>query len=212
MRILRPTIENRQTGIQALVGIDASAHEHFSGEETRRGKVPSTVIDEAVDVLIARLEWADWFRDEADHLRNELPPGLAPAIEHIGSTSVVGLDAKPIIDIMVAIAEPARIAEFVERLERLGYENLGEAGIPGRWALRRRGERQYNIAVIGWNGERWRTNLLVRDYLRANPEIGRDYAEEKWRALREGATSLLSYSEHKRSAIEAVVEKCLAAC
>ena len=127
-------------------------------------------------------------------------------IQHIGSTAVPGLDAKPIVDLMVGIGEPGRIAEVVERLERLGYESLGEAGVPGRWALRKRDVAQpSNIAIVAYEGEWWKLNLAVRDFLRANAEAARNYALAKWHAVSNGADMLLAYSEAKRAMIEMIV-------
>ena len=149
---------------------------------------------------------ADWFQQEAARLRTRCPADLVPEIQHIGSTAVPGLDAKPIVDLMVGIVEPGRIAEVVERLERLGYESLGEAGVPGRWALRKRDVAQpSNIAIVAYDGEWWKLNLAVRDYLRANAEAARNYASAKWHAVNSGADMLLAYSEAKRAIIEMIV-------
>ena len=132
--------------------------------------------------------WPEWFQREAARLRSALPGDLVPEIRHIGSTAVPGLDAKPIVDLMVGIVEPGRIAEVVERLERLGYESLGEAGVPGRWALRKRDVAQpSNIAIVAYEGEWWKLNLAVRDYLRANAEsspglrLGEMACRQRWR-------------------------------
>ena len=141
-------------------------------------------------------------------LRNALPGDLVPDIQHIGSTAVLGLTAKPIVDLMAGIFEPGQIAEVVERLERLGYESLGEAGVPSRWALRRRDVAQSsNIAIVAYQGEWWKLNLAVRDYLRGNAEAVRAYASAKWHAVSGGADMLLAYSDAKRVMIEKIVAK-----
>ena len=142
---------------------------------------------------------------EAARLRSALPGDLVPDIQHIGSTAVPGLDAKPIVDLMVGIGEPGRIADVVERLERLGYESLGEAGVPGRWALRKRDVAQSsNIAIVAHDGEWWMLNLAVRDFLRANADAARNYASAKWHAVSNGADMLLAYSDAKRGVIERI--------
>jgi GrpB-like predicted nucleotidyltransferase (UPF0157 family) len=131
-----------------LSRVDALAHAAFASLEARLGRVPSALIDEAVEILPADTAWPDLFAAEAARLRPALPPVLLPAIEHIGSTSVPGLDAKPIIDIMPGIARPERIEELVPILEGLGYESLGTAGVPGRWSLRRRtADGSFNISL-----------------------------------------------------------------
>ena len=172
---------------------------------------PVAVLDERITVCTADPSWPTWFQQEAARLRSALPGHLVPEIGHIGSTGVPGLDAKPIVDLMVGIGEPGRIAELVERLERLGYESLGEAGVPGRWALRKRDAAQPgNIAIVAYEGEWWQLNLAVRDFLRADPEAARNYASAKWHAVSHGADMSLAYSEAKRAIIEMIVaEVCL---
>ena len=119
-----------------------------------RKPIPGAVLDERIAVCKADPAWPTWFQRETVRLQSALPGELVPEIQHIGSTAVPGLDAKPIVDLMVGIFEPGRIAEVVERLERLGYESLGEAGVPGRWALRKRDVAQpSNIAIVAYQGE-----------------------------------------------------------
>jgi len=94
---------------------------------------------------------------------------------------------------------------LVERLERLGYESLGEAGVAGRWALRKRDVAQSsNIAIVAHDGEWWMLNLAVRDFLRANADAARNYASAKWHAVSNGADLLLAYSDAKRVVIERI--------
>jgi GrpB-like predicted nucleotidyltransferase (UPF0157 family) len=164
-----------------LTGADREAHEALAAEEARRGKVPSSVIDETITVELASHRWTSCYAAEACRLREVLPVDLVPALEHIGSTSVQGLDAKPIIDIMAGISDPHRIAEMADILGSLSYESLGEAGVPGRWAFRYRADpRAFNISVVAWDGERWRVNLAVRDHLRNDPVATQQYAAAKW--------------------------------
>lgn len=189
-----------------MQGLDAAAHEAFVLFGESRKPISHAVLDERITVCAADPAWPNWFQQEAARLRSALPGDLVPDIQHIGSTAVPGLDAKPIVDLMVGIGEPGRIAEAVERLERLGYESLGEAGVPGRWALRKRGTAQpCNIAIVAHEGEWWMLNLAVRDLLRANAEAARNYASAKWHAINSGADMLLAYSEAKRAIIEMIV-------
>jgi len=188
-----------------MQGLDAAAHEAFVLFGESREPTPRAVLDERITVCAADPAWPSWFQLEAARLRSALPGDLVPDIQHIGSTAVPGLDAKPIVDLMVGIGEPGRIADLVERLERLGYESLGEAGVPGRWALRKRGAAQpCNIAIVAHEGEWWMLNLAVRDFLRANAEAARNYASAKWHAVSNGADMLLAYSDAKRVVIERI--------
>jgi len=191
-----------------MQGPDAAAHEAFVLFDESSKPRSRAVLDERIMVCPADPSWPSWFLQETARLRSALPGDLIPEIQHIGSTAVPGLDAKPIVDLMVGIGEPGRIAEVVERLERLGYESLGEAGVPGRWALRKRDVAQpSNIAIVAYEGEWWQLNLAVRDFLRVNAEAARDYASAKWHAVRNGADMLLAYSEVKRAIVELIVAK-----
>jgi predicted acetyltransferase len=110
-----------------------------------------------------------------------------------------------VLDLMVGLSDLNRIGELVPMLEDLGYESLGEAGVPGRWAMRRREtDSCFNISIIAYSGARWQQNLAVRELLRADPEATRHYAAAKWEAVRTGAATLFAYSDRKRAAIEAV--------
>jgi len=188
-----------------MKGLDAAAHEAFLLFGESREPISRAVLDERITVCMADPAWPSWFRQEVARLRSALPGDLVPDIQHIGSTAVPGLDAKPIVDLMVGIGEPGRIADVVERLETLGYESLGEAGVPGRWALRKRDVAQpYNIAIVAYQGDWWKLNLAVRDFLRANAEGARNYASAKWHAVSNGADMLLAYSDAKRAVIERI--------
>ena len=188
-----------------MQGLDAAAHEAFVLFGESREPTPRAVLDERITVCAADPAWPSWFQLEAARLRSAVPGDLVPDIQHIGSTAVPGLDAKPIVDLMVGIGERGRIADLVERLERLGYESLGEAGVAGRWALRKRDVAQSsNIAIVAHDGDWWKLNLAVRDFLRANAEAARNYASAKWHAVSNGADMLLAYSDAKRVVIERI--------
>lgn len=189
-----------------LSGIDAPTHAAFLVLERRRGTADSATVDEPIEVVSADPSWPDWFKAEAARLREALPSRVFPGIEHIGSTAVPGLDAKPIIDIMLGIASPTSLGDCLPVLERLGYENLGIVGVPGRWALRRRGgEHAFNISVIAFEGNRWRENLATRQYLRTSSAARDRYARAKHKAISQGANTLFTYSDAKRPAVEVVV-------
>jgi GrpB-like predicted nucleotidyltransferase (UPF0157 family) len=189
-----------------MQGLDAAVHRSFVLFGESRKPIPVAVLDERITVCKADPTWPEWFQKEAARLRAALPGEFVPEIQHIGSTAVPWLDAKPIVDLMVGISEAGQIAEVVERLERLGYESLGEARVPGRWALRKRDVAQpSNVAVVAYDGEWWKLNLAIRDYLRANPEAARNYASAKWHAVSAGTDMLLAYSDAKRATIEKIV-------
>ncbi len=84
-----------------------------------------------------------------------------------------------------------------EELIHLGYEALGEAGVPGRFYFRRREAVSFNVHVVEREGTHWKSNLALRDYLRRYPEEVSRYEDAKVAAVLSGASSLLKYSEAK---------------
>ena len=121
-----------------------------------------------------------------------------------------GLAGKPVVDLMLG-APPAAWAALEElraRVVALGYEDLGEAGVPGRIYFRRRTKlRAFNVALVEEGGAHWRENVALRDYLRANPEAAAKYAEAKRAAVAGGARTLLPYSDAKKGVLEGILRE-----
>ena len=103
------------------------------------------------------------------------------SIYHIGSTSVPGLAAKPIIDIMVVVRSLERVDTVAEKLSNIGYEYLGEFGIAGRRYLRKGGdERTHQIHIF--QADDWNNigrHLAFRDYMRTHERERNQYAKIK---------------------------------
>jgi GrpB-like predicted nucleotidyltransferase (UPF0157 family) len=118
-------------------------------------------------------------------IRNEIEPaleGVATTIEHVGSTSVEGLAAKPIIDIDVVVASADKIPAAVRALATVGYTHVGDQGIHGREAFSAPDFLPENhlYVVCNMSGPH-RDHVDLRDYLRSRPDEARRYAAEKRR-------------------------------
>jgi GrpB-like predicted nucleotidyltransferase (UPF0157 family) len=163
-------------------------------------------IDESITVVNYDPIWPQLFVQEQAFIKAAFAH-WAIEIQHFGSTAVPGLSAKPIIDILVGLPELHLEAGQIETLARLGYEYLGEAGVSGRLAFRKRRSQAFNLAVVQWHGKLWRDNLLLRDYLRKHPQAARCYEQRKYEAVGQGHTTLLSYSEQKKAVIEELLEQ-----
>jgi GrpB-like predicted nucleotidyltransferase (UPF0157 family) len=108
---------------------------------------------------------------------------MAVAIEHVGSTAVPNLAAKPIVDIVVLLATDAEISEAVDWLAKLGYVHQGNLGIPDREAFRAPvQDSSHHLYVCPPESKAFREHLAFRDYLRAHPQEAEAYADLK-RAL-----------------------------
>ncbi len=106
---------------------------------------------------------------------------LRVRVEHVGSTSVPGLLAKPIIDIDVVVASEDGVARAIGALGRAGYEHQGDLGIPGREAFRAPsdgGPARHLYVVVDGNRP-YRDHVDLRDYLRTHPAEAREYATLK---------------------------------
>jgi GrpB-like predicted nucleotidyltransferase (UPF0157 family) len=153
--------------------------------------------------------WPLLFEEERD-LIGAAVGARAVKIEHVGSTAVPGLAAKPVIDIMVgsrSIEEDS--PTLVGGLTRIGYEYRGEAGVPGRLFSRkfRGGERTHHLHLFELGGEEWDRHLLFRDYLREHPGAAREYARLKRDLAARFRDDREAYTDAKTAFISAVVDK-----
>jgi GrpB-like predicted nucleotidyltransferase (UPF0157 family) len=165
-------------------------------------------LDEPIHLSAYDAQWPILFRAEAQRISAGLPADAA--IEHIGSTSVSELMAKPIIDIMVGTEAHHDVRAMRAALDALGYEDMGEAGVPGRIYFRRRAGVAFNVALVVRGGPLWTSNLALRDYLRTTPEAARNYAEIKRKAFESGIRSLLAYSDYKAAVLKRLMDQALA--
>lgn len=105
---------------------------------------------------------------------------MAAAIEHVGSTAVPGLVAKPIIDIDVVLTSETILPAAIERLARLGYIHRGNLGIPEREAFRApAGDPRHHLYVCPPCSAEFRRHIAFRDYLRAHPRDAKVYGDLK---------------------------------
>jgi GrpB-like predicted nucleotidyltransferase (UPF0157 family) len=126
--------------------------------------------------------WPGLFEEEKRLLETVVPAGVG-VIEHVGSTSVPGLAAKPIIDIMIGLHDFSTVDALVPAIVALGYEYIPkyEDVMPYRRYFRRMlGEAHtHHIHMVATGTEFWDRHLLFRDYLRANPDASDRYASLK---------------------------------
>ena len=128
-------------------------------------------------------DWPQMAAGYAEQLR-VLGPVLV-TVHHIGSTAVPGLAAKPIIDLMPLVTDLADLDRERGRIEALGYDWLGELGIPGRRYCKRddaTGTRIVQLHFFQADSPHVERHIAFRNYLRAHPEVARAYETEKRRA------------------------------
>jgi GrpB-like predicted nucleotidyltransferase (UPF0157 family) len=127
---------------------------------------------------------------------------VALTIEHVGSTAVPGLAAKPIIDMSVVVPTEANIVTAIERLASLGYIHRGNLGVEGREAFASPdGLPAHHLYVCPRNSLALANHLTVRDYLRAHPEVATEYGKLKKRLAREFPHDIDRYIDGKTDLI-----------
>ena len=147
-----------------------------------------------------------YYRDELAELLGD----VALRIEHIGSTAVPGLAAKPVVDLLAGLESLDLMPQQIRAMEALGYEALGEYGLPGRLFFRKGSEpRTHHVHAVELGGDHWRRHLAVRDYLRAHPAEADAYAAEK-RRVAAATSDRDEYSEGKAAFVQALERRALA--
>ncbi len=155
--------------------------------------------------------WPEMFQQEAERLRAVFGPLLVD-IHHIGSTSVTGLKAKPIIDMMPLVKDIIQVDQLNEQMSALGYKGFGEWGIPGRRYFHKGGDehRTHNVHVFqADHREAVDRHLAFRDYLRAHPGTAKEYGELKARLAQQFPDDIYGYMEGKDSFVKEVERKAL---
>jgi len=163
-------------------------------------------IDETIEVVPYDERWVSLYEGEKEKLTNIFGE-TAVDIQHFGSTSVPGMFAKPIIDILIGVRTLELEPGLTEALEQYGYEGFCEAGVSGRLYFRKRKELSCNLAVVVWKSEQWNNNLLMRDYLREHCEEAQKYSELKLVTIKKGTTTLLAYSDEKEDFVGSLLER-----
>jgi NAD-dependent deacetylase len=163
---------------------------------------------EPVEIVEHDPGWAAAGAEEATRVAAALE---AVAVEHVGSTAVPGLAAKPVLDLLAGLPSAEVVPERIRAMEALGYECLGEFGLPGRIFFRKGAERRtHHVHAVEHGGGHWRRHLAVRDFLRAHPEEAARYAEVK-RAAVASARDRDAYWKAKAAYVEELERRALAA-
>ncbi len=144
---------------------------------------------------------------------------LASAIEHVGSTSVPGLAAKPIVDFDVVVESRRAVLESIGRLARLGYIHQGDLGVPGREAFRHGGDEEvprdglgrkwptHNLYVCSQDSEALAEHLAFRDFMRQNPKEATAYAELKRGLAKQFPHDMDAYVEGKTDFVKGILRR-----
>jgi len=152
-------------------------------------------------------EWAEDFKREEAKISKALN-GLILGIEHIGSTSIPGLGAKPTIDIMVGVADLKQIAdEQIYKLGLIDYEYVEKSYFPDRRFFRR-GEWKagtHHLHIYEYMSNHWINNILFREYLKNYPDVRTQYINLKKKLENQFKNDRSAYTQGKSEFIKGII-------
>jgi GrpB-like predicted nucleotidyltransferase (UPF0157 family) len=157
-----------------------------------------------VEVVPHDPRWRNAFEAESRQIAAALGENVV-AIHHIGSTSIPGIHAKPIIDVLVEAGNIDQVDGRSAAMEALGYEALGEYGIPGRRYFRKNdpdGTRTHHVHVFQAGSGEVERHVAFRDYMIAHPADARRYSELKRQLAEEYPDSADAYMDGKDGFIQ----------
>jgi GrpB-like predicted nucleotidyltransferase (UPF0157 family) len=146
-------------------------------------------------------QWPDTYKEEKALILRVIGDTVLQ-IEHIGSTAVPGLGAKPIIDIMVGVRRISDVKGCIEPLATVGYEYVSL-----RYFRKGPPERHRHLHVTELGSEFWESHILFRDYLCAHPETAQEYYELKKKLAAKFKSDGDAFTDAKSEFIERVIEK-----
>ena len=157
--------------------------------------------------------WADDYASIRTELNSALEGIEIVGIEHVGSTSVVGLAARPILDIDIIVTRATVPAAIAAVRDRAGYEYMGEWGIEDRHAFKLSGVKPArNLYVCVEDCAALRNHLGVRDVLRSDPELREEYAAVKKKLAEQEHERTQDYVAGKTEILQRVLEKAGIGC
>jgi GrpB-like predicted nucleotidyltransferase (UPF0157 family) len=157
----------------------------------------------AVRLVPHDARWAELYRDEEARIREALD-GVLIDIQHFGSTSIPGIHAKPILDMLAGVEQLGDEMERLPRLQALGYEYAHWAGVPGHHVFGRGRIRTHLLHAVEHGSRNWAENLWFRDRLRADPALAAEYDALKLRLAAAHPGDRARYTDEKRAFVQRI--------
>jgi GrpB-like predicted nucleotidyltransferase (UPF0157 family) len=170
----------------------------------------TSVPDEPIHVAPYDESWPDQFRSEQAVLLKSLEEWLTGPIEHVGSTAVPGLAAKPVIDIMAGVESLKGARPAISVLEKIEYCHFPYHAESMHWFCKPSPSfRTHHLHLVPFQSTLWVERLAFRDYLRTHAEVAREYATLKYRLADQHRFDREAYTEAKGSFVKRVVKVAL---
>lgn len=163
-------------------------------------------MDQEIVIKAYQKDWVEEYIKEKEKFCSLLGQEII-AVEHIGSTAVEGLGAKPLIDMMIGVTDLQITENWIEILSEIGYEFVPKEAT--NWCFFRKGKWRagtHHLHVYIYNSDEWRNNILFRDFL-----ISHEWARKEYRELKEMlaityAFDRVSYTKAKAPFIRKILE------
>jgi GrpB-like predicted nucleotidyltransferase (UPF0157 family) len=155
--------------------------------------------------------WRSRFEEERVALEAAIGDAIVDGVHHVGSTSVPGLEAKPIVDILVGVRDLESSRGCFEGLKALSYVYAPYRAEEMHWFCKPSPRsRTHHLHLVPVDGRRYRAELAFRDYLRAHPDVADDYASLKRELAANFENDREAYTAGKDEFVEGVLERALA--
>jgi len=160
-----------------------------------------------VGVVSYNPNWKDMCKEESEKIKNILNDIIVD-IHHIGSTAIPGIKAKPVIDILVEVKDIEAVDQYNNKMEELGYEVMGEYGIPKRRFFRKGGNnRTHHIHIFQVGNEEIERHINFKEYLIAHPDKAREYSKLKEKLTNKYTYDVENYTNGKSDFIKEIDRK-----
>ena len=169
--------------------------------------------DEPISLVPYDATWPRQFEEERERLMRVLAPWLAGPIEHIGSTAIAGLTAKPVIDIMAGVLDLESSLAAREAVSPLGYLYFPYRPEVMHWFCKPSPTRRtHHLHLVPVGSQLWSERLAFRDYLRAVPSAAEDYAALKTALAVEHRHDREAYTDAKGPFVRSILERACGHC
>jgi len=164
-----------------------------------------------IEVVPPDTTWKENFEAESKRLKSIMGANII-AIHHMGSTAIPGIYAKPVIDLLIEVKEILKTDEQNEVMAAIGYEAMGEFGLPGRRYFRKNhlpDIRTHNVHVYQVGSPEIARHLAFRDYMIAHPDAAQQYSELKRKLAKQYPQDIEGYMDGKDEFVKIMEKKAL---
>ena len=160
-----------------------------------------------IEVMSYNANWTHMYQEESGKIKNILNDIIID-IYHIGSTAIPGIKAKPVIDILIEVKDIEAVDRYNHKMEELGYEAMGEYGIPKRRFFRKGGnKRTHHLHIFQVGNEEVGRHINFKEYLISHPDKGQEYSKLKEKLANKYAYDVENYTNGKSDFIQEIDRK-----